>query len=41
MIARHLTKALKDAALDFPVVTVTGPRQSGKGHRETRNHSST
>ena len=30
MIARHLTKALKDAARDFPVVTVTGPRQSGK-----------
>ncbi len=30
MIARHLTKTLKAAAGDFPVVTVTGPRQSGK-----------
>jgi len=30
MIARHLTKTLKAAARDFPVVTVTGPRQSGK-----------
>lgn len=30
MIVRHLTKTLKTAARDFPVVTVTGPRQSGK-----------
>lgn len=30
MIARHLTKTLRAAARDFPVVTVTGPRQSGK-----------
>ncbi len=30
MIARHLTRALKGAARDYPVVTVTGPRQSGK-----------
>lgn len=30
MIARHLTKTLKGAARDYPVVTVTGPRQSGK-----------
>ncbi|MFQ5424270.1 MAG: ATP-binding protein [Phycisphaerae bacterium] len=30
MIPRHLSRALKAAARDFPVVTVTGPRQSGK-----------
>jgi hypothetical protein len=30
MIARHLSKTLRTAARDYPVVTVTGPRQSGK-----------
>lgn len=30
MITRHLTKTLRSAARDYPVVTVTGPRQSGK-----------
>lgn len=30
MIARHLARALRAAARDYPVVTVTGPRQSGK-----------
>ena len=30
MIPRHLSRTLKAAARDFPVVTVTGPRQSGK-----------
>src|SRR6266478_4161670 len=30
MIARHLSKTLKAAAKHYPVVTVTGPRQSGK-----------
>lgn len=30
MISRHLTKTLKAAAREYPVVTVTGPRQSGK-----------
>ena len=30
MIARHLTKTLRAAARDYPVVTLTGPRQSGK-----------
>ncbi len=30
MIRRHLTRTLKAAARDFPVVTITGPRQSGK-----------
>jgi predicted AAA+ superfamily ATPase len=30
MIARHLSQTLKAAARDYPVVTVTGPRQSGK-----------
>ncbi len=30
MIARHLTPALRQAAETWPVVTVTGPRQSGK-----------
>ena len=30
MIARHLAKTLRAAASDYPVVTVTGPRQSGK-----------
>jgi len=44
MIPRHLTPALRRAAEQYPVVTVTGPRQSGKttlvravfpGHRYT------
>lgn len=30
MIPRHLAKTLRAAARDFPVVTVAGPRQSGK-----------
>ncbi|MBA3954653.1 AAA family ATPase [Candidatus Dependentiae bacterium] len=30
MIARQLTESLKEAAAQFPVVTVLGPRQSGK-----------
>lgn len=30
MIPRHLSRTLTRAARDFPVVTVTGPRQSGK-----------
>jgi len=30
MIARHLARTLKNAARDYPVVTLTGPRQSGK-----------
>jgi uncharacterized protein len=30
MIAPHLSQTLKAAARDYPVVTVTGPRQSGK-----------
>jgi predicted AAA+ superfamily ATPase len=30
MIVRHLAKALKAAAKQYPVVTLTGPRQSGK-----------
>lgn len=30
MIARHLAKTLRSAARAYPVVTVTGPRQSGK-----------
>lgn len=30
MIKRHLATALRKAARQFPVVTVTGPRQSGK-----------
>ena len=30
MIFRHITPALKRAAEDYPVVTLTGPRQSGK-----------
>lgn len=30
MISRHITPALKRAAQDYPVVTLTGPRQSGK-----------
>ena len=30
MIARTLASKLKDAAKSYPVVTVTGPRQSGK-----------
>lgn len=30
MIPRHLTPALKRAAARYPVVTLTGPRQSGK-----------
>jgi len=30
MIYRHLTKALKESAKEYPVVSLTGPRQSGK-----------
>ena len=30
MFRRHLTEALKAAAATYPVVTLTGPRQSGK-----------
>ena len=30
MLSRHLTDALKAAAAHYPVVTLTGPRQSGK-----------
>ena len=30
MLARHLTPALRKAAAAYPVVTLTGPRQSGK-----------
>ncbi len=30
MIPRHLTKTLLDAATKYPVVSLTGPRQSGK-----------
>ena len=30
MLHRHLTEALKAAAASYPVVTLTGPRQSGK-----------
>ena len=30
MLARHLTPALRRAAAAYPVVTLTGPRQSGK-----------
>ena len=30
MIARQLTESLKEAARQFPVVAVLGPRQSGK-----------
>ena len=30
MIPRHLSKVLEATAKDYPVVTVTGPRQSGK-----------
>jgi len=30
MFARHLTPALRKAAAAYPVVTLTGPRQSGK-----------
>jgi len=30
MFARHLSKTLRAAARDYPVVTLTGPRQSGK-----------
>lgn len=30
MLARHLTPALHKAAVAYPVVTLTGPRQSGK-----------
>ena len=30
MIDRHLTPALRRAAERYPVVTLTGPRQSGK-----------
>ena len=40
MIARHLSKTLRDAASEYGVVTVTGPRQSGKTTRATfpRHH---
>ncbi|HOE97960.1 MAG TPA: AAA family ATPase, partial [Candidatus Sumerlaeota bacterium] len=30
MIQRHLTSALRQAAQRYPIVTLTGPRQSGK-----------
>ncbi len=30
MITRHLEKTLETAAKEYPVVSVTGPRQSGK-----------
>jgi len=30
MISRHLASTLKSRAARYPVVTVTGPRQSGK-----------
>ena len=30
MLRRHLTEALRSAAESYPVVTLTGPRQSGK-----------
>ena len=30
MLSRHLEVALKRSAATYPVVTVTGPRQSGK-----------
>ena len=30
MLRRHLTEALRSAAVSYPVVTLTGPRQSGK-----------
>ena len=30
MIPRHLENVLRDSAREYPVVTVTGPRQSGK-----------
>ena len=30
MIARHLMTVLQSRALEYPVVTLTGPRQSGK-----------
>ena len=30
MLDRHLAPALRDAAATSPVVTLTGPRQSGK-----------
>ncbi len=30
MIARHLMSALQGRALEYRVVTLTGPRQSGK-----------
>ena len=30
MVTRHLTRTLRAAARNYPVVTVTGPRQSGK-----------
>ena len=30
MLRRHLTEALRAAAASYPVVTLTGPRQSGK-----------
>jgi hypothetical protein len=30
MVPRHITKALKHRAAEYPIVIVTGPRQSGK-----------
>jgi predicted AAA+ superfamily ATPase len=30
MLKRALTRKLKEAAKQYPVVTLTGPRQSGK-----------
>jgi hypothetical protein len=30
MISRQITKELREAAGEYPVVTVFGPRQSGK-----------
>ena len=30
MLHRHLTATLQRLALSFPVLTITGPRQSGK-----------
>jgi predicted AAA+ superfamily ATPase len=30
MIARHLKRMIQKAAKQYPVVAITGPRQSGK-----------
>ncbi len=30
MVPREITQKIKDAAKAFPVITITGPRQSGK-----------